>query len=43
MIVVVTINLMGAGGQLLLIQNFTFQPDYSAHTGVYGEAEFIFA
>ena len=43
MIVVVTINLMGAGRQLLLIQNFTFQPDYSAHTGVYGEAEFIFA
>ena len=42
MVVVVAINLMGAGEQFHIIQ-IAFQAHHYTHTGVYGEAEFIFA
>ena len=42
MVVVVTINLLGAGKRLHSYK-MIFQANYCAYTGVYGEAEFIFA
>lgn len=42
MVVVVAINLMGAGERFHLYK-IAFQAHHYAHAGVYGEAEFIFA
>ena len=43
-VVVVGINLMGAGERFHLIQNhISVSSSHSHHSGVYGEAEFIFA
>jgi hypothetical protein len=43
MVLVIAINLMGAGERLHLIQNHASGLSYTHTIGIYGEAEFIFA